>query len=212
MDTLQTSFLDIAFDFHGVFSKNQRIFLRRPTPADRKPYLEIYRRRPNWKRIFKMRDFNATDMLWEAFCDSDTFNTVITNKYNGKFFGYCGLQYYTTTPEPELQIELLSEYQGQGIGYSALSLLMDHYAELTGTNHFLSRVYADNIASQKLMRKLGGIPNGVIKRAALSDAEAARLENETTPIDEESYARLAEEFGTTIQKLRSHALLFRFTR
>ncbi|WP_299009010.1 GNAT family N-acetyltransferase [uncultured Shewanella sp.] len=46
------------------------------------------------------------------------------------------------------------EYQGQGFATQALSLLMG-VLNKQGVNHFLAQVYPDNLASQKVLMKLG---------------------------------------------------------
>jgi len=56
-----------------------------------------------------------------------------------EFCGYCGIKLIDTRT-PEIAIELLKKYHGQGIGYDALTALMNGYVKCVDVDYFLSRV------------------------------------------------------------------------
>lgn len=66
-----------------------------------------------------------------------------------------------------------------------------------------------NVVSQRLMRKLGGQPFGVAPFPDVDKKVLRLMEEDTTPLDADVLA-LADEFGVSLQKMRSHVLVFRF--
>lgn len=197
------------FDENGVYAENDDILLRRIEKSDREFYLSMYRARSVWQELISNPELGTEDMLWDVFNNPKTLNTVIIRKADGKFCGYCGLQEFTTQEAPELSIELVEEYQQQGIGTIVLPLLMKKFAEVTGTRQFISKVSSENIASQKLMRKLGAVPSGVAPMPGISETVRNILEESDAP-QPEWMLDLAAEFQTTPRKLRSHVLVFLF--
>lgn len=60
---------------------------------------------------------------------------------------------------PDLGIELLKEWRGQGIGYCVLSALIKHiFTEREDIEYLSYRARYDNEASLGLVKKLGGTP------------------------------------------------------
>jgi len=194
------------FDANGLYSENDVILLRRIEDADREAYLDMYRAKSVWRYLIE-DDIHTEDSLWDMYFIAENLNAVIIRKADNKFCGYCGLQGFATSDTPEISIELAAECQGRGIGTMVLPLLMKKFAELTGTKLFISRVSSENIASQKLMRKIGGVPAGVVPIPGSSEIVQKLLEEDDEP-QPEWIPDLAAEFHTTPQKLRSHVLVF----
>ena len=198
-----------VFGENGRYAENDTILLRDIFLSDREAYLDLFKAKDEWKMLMKYPELHAEDTLWNGLFKETDLNVVIIRKIDGMFCGYCSLQNFAISEEPELSIELIKAVQNQGIGTQVLPLIMQHYAKITGTKGYIAKVSAENIASQKLMRKIGGKPAGIVPMIHLSEQEAFKIENDES-ISFENEAELAEEFGTTPQKLRSHALLFRF--
>ena len=199
----------MIFDQNGIYAENDVVLLRRIEDADRESYLDIYRAKPMWQLVLSEPALQADEGLWNMFVNPAVLNTVIIRKADGKFCGFCGLQAFTDEEEPELSIELLEECQHQGIGTAALPLLMSKFSQAVGANKFYSRVKAGNLASQKLMRKVGGVPAGIMTIPGYSEEMIKSME-ESDEAQPEWIPELAVEFNTTPQKLRSHALVFHF--
>ncbi len=195
------------FDENGCYAENEHILLRSIRQDDREDFLNLYRVKEVWKKLFENPLINPGEGLWEDFQTPENLNVVIIRKKDDKFCGFCGLQYYRTQERPELSVELVKECQRQGIGCEALRLLMDHYTEITGKSAFISKVTHGNIASQMLMRKLGGKPGGVAPFPGISDELLKMMEEDDDPLPENVYA-LAEEFCVAPDKFRSHVLVF----
>lgn len=196
------------FDGDGVCISGEKIILRRILPTDREDYIDIYRAKPAWRELFAFPGLNAAEGLWRSFNDPDVLNMVIAQKNGGAFCGFCGLRPYEGDSH-EISIELLERFQKQGIGTESLTLMMARFAEATGSRTFISLVTAKNIASQLLMRRLGGIPDGTAPMPGLNDEQRMKMENSDSP-QPDNIEAIAAEFGSTPKKLRSHVLVFRF--
>ena len=201
---------EAAFSKDGIYAENDAILLREIRPSDREDYIGIYRVKGIWQKLFAVPGVNPGEGLWESFVDPETLNTVIIRKSDGAFCGFCGLQQFETLEAPELSIELVPNCQHQGIGTMALPLLMKRFAEITGVREFISEVQFENAASQGLMRKLGGIPDGAVPIPGISEEILKEVENSDAPLMEGAEA-LAEEFGIAPRQLLSHVMVFRFT-
>ena len=184
--------LDLAFDHNGIFAENDTLILRQIQPSDKEDYLDMYRAKEEWQKLFA-RVPESAESLWEVFLDPDTLNTVIIRKADQKFCGFCGLQQYTKLAEPELSIELSKDCRHQGIGTQVLPMLMRRFSQITGTNAFISKVSKRNYASQGLMHKLGGILQVPETDTELDDKEEQ-----------------AENFNVMLDYLIKHVLIFRF--
>ena len=75
---------------------------------------------------------------------------------NKNYIGYISFGEYECS-SPEIQIEIQENYQNCGIGYNALSFLIaEVFRQREDIKYFIYYVRADNIASVKLVEKLGG--------------------------------------------------------
>ena len=72
------------------------------------------------------------------------------------YIGYISFAEYGCS-NPEIQIEIQENYQNCGIGYKALSFLISEiFRQRADIEYFTYNVCTDNIASLKLIEKLGG--------------------------------------------------------
>jgi len=198
------------FSESGIYAEDECILLRSILSSDKEDYLNIYKAKEIWKGLFENPELNAGEGLWNDFNSPSILNTVIIRKVDGAFCGFCGLQAYAELEAPELSIELKTEFQGQGYGTRALSLLMTRFTEITQSKEYISKVSSGNFASQRLMRKLGGKPSGVAPFPGVSDNILKMMEEDDTAQIQRA-EELAAEFETTPRKLRSHVLVFKFS-
>ena len=76
--------------------------------------------------------------------------------YHGEYAGYISFAEYNCAT-PEIQIELEEGHRNKGVGYRAVSLLTSKiFEERQDIEYFLYRVRTENVASIKLIEKLGG--------------------------------------------------------
>ena len=198
-----------VFGENGLYAENENILLRDILPSDIDPFLDMFRAKDEWKMLMEYPELHTEDNLWNGLFKENDLNVMIIRKKDGLFCGYCSLQNFTEDEEPELSIDLTKDAQHQGIGTQTLLLLMQHYSQITGTKQYIAKVSAGNAASQKLMRRIGGKAAGVVPMPGISD-KIAKMMEDNDAISFENETELAEEFGTSSRKLRSHALLFRF--
>jgi len=204
------AFLGMAFSENGVYAENSEYYLRAILPSDRANYISIFKGKPEWKELFANLDLNTEERLWNTFNNPETLNVIIIRKQDDAFCGFCGLQQYAISKNPEISIEVVERYQNQGVGTAALRLLIQRFAAISDTREFISKVSCGNIASQRLMRRLGGRADGVTLFPGISEEVAQMMEERDYPLPENVEA-LAEEFRTTPRQLKSHVLVFRFS-
>ena len=77
--------------------------------------------------------------------------------YDGeKYIGYLSFSNYESAT-PEIQIDIHEPYQRKGIGYKGVSFLTaELFREREDIEYFIYRVRIENVASRKLIEKLGG--------------------------------------------------------
>lgn len=199
----------VLYDAEGVYAQDEQYLLRAIKETDKEDYLRYYRANPIWKQYFDNPKLDPSEGLWRDFIHPGIINTVIIRKKDGAYCGFCGLQEFLKSETPELSVEIMEEFQHQGIGTTVVPMLMKHYAEKTGTHEFLAKVSPDNLPSQGLMRKLGATPSGVTTHPGIS-ADIAKMMEEIDSPSPDYYNSLVEEFGTSLKELRSHVLVFRF--
>ena len=146
--------------------------------------------------------------IWKDFLSEKNFVCTVKKASNNTFCGYCQIK-DVTTEDPELGIELLKNVHNQGIGFHSLKLLMTEYARLSGKEYFISKVDPQNYASQRLMEKLGGKPDGICDFIIHREEEKIALENEYAHLIDDKLIDLAEKFNVKPEKLLSHVLRYR---
>ncbi|MBR1743723.1 MAG: GNAT family N-acetyltransferase [Lachnospiraceae bacterium] len=197
---------DLSRPLVPVMYEDERILLRRPEPEDREPFLQVKRQYAFSKTMFQRE--NYPDDLWKEHISEESLYYSITGKKNDKYIGYCGVKNLKKKVW-EVAIELDGKYCHQGYGFLALGKYLENLAELSGRREFASRVEADNIASQKLMEKLGFQPYGLAEFLLHSEEDKREAEEEYLYLLDERYEKLAERFQVEPRKLLSHVLEYR---
>lgn len=79
----------------------------------------------------------------------------VTRKDNGAFLGTCGLSYTPWYAELEIGWRLLPDYWGEGYATEAARAWRDHAFGTLGVERLISVADAPNIASHRVMARLG---------------------------------------------------------
>jgi RimJ/RimL family protein N-acetyltransferase len=112
----------------------------------------------------------------------------------------------------EIGWDILPAHQRKGYATSAARLLIDRLASLPECPGIIARMDADNPASIKVARKLGGAPSGTsmtfIARA-LGEEGRARFVREHRDLLADEIGDLAQEFDVEPEELLTHVLVFR---
>lgn len=145
----------------------------------------------------------------EITSDEVFFAAAIRKKDNA-YIGYVGIK-DTTEELWEIAVELLPEYCNNGYGYKTLRLFLKKIAEITENSkmQFRALVEVENIASQKLMRKLGGKLTGIYNYVFHNKDKAKEFEEEHLNEITDHMTELAKELNVEPRKLLSHVLDYR---
>jgi ribosomal-protein-alanine N-acetyltransferase len=80
---------------------------------------------------------------------------AVEYKEHRKLIGYCGLQYLEDTPEVEVLYGLAKAYWGGGLITEAARGSLRYGFEEAGLNHIVAIALPDNLASRRVMEKMG---------------------------------------------------------
>lgn len=187
----------------NVISAGNGITMRPVQESDREGYLEIQRAYLVTKHMLKESAY--CNMLWEEHTGNKRLTLSILS--DGNYIGYCGINNLLQEPW-EIGIELRPGWTGRGIGYRAVSVLLQEIRTRLGRRAFCVRIEPRNRASQRLFEKLGAVPDGLA--AAWTDRQEVLIqceEENLNQIDAE-LIQLAETFQVPPRKLLSHVLRY----
>ena len=92
------------------------------------------------------------------------FGVSVVDKEKNKVIGWCGLGSLDCKPEDvEIFYGLSSEYWGQGLATEAAKAMIQYGFEVIGLNRITAAVNSDNVASKKVIEKLGMKVQGLLK-------------------------------------------------
>lgn len=84
------------------------------------------------------------------------FGVSVEDKKTHRVIGWCGLGTFDCNPvEVEIFYGLRSEYWGRGFGTEAASAMLEYGFNTIGLKRIIALVNTDNIASQKVIKKIG---------------------------------------------------------
>ena len=80
---------------------------------------------------------------------------AVEPRFSRKLTGWCGLQYLPETEETEVGFLLSNSFWGQGFATEAAKASLRYGFEDLGLKHIVGITHPQNIASQRVLRKLG---------------------------------------------------------
>lgn len=143
------------FDANGIFIETEKYILRRILPEDL-PYYQSLAQKESPDFLQSVSLSGASALAWEDLQQEDHLTCSILAKDTRAFCGFCQLQ-WVFSPTPELGIDLLPECQKQGIAAEVLPVFLDQAKKLLPIDYFYSKIKKNNIPSQRLAEKIGGI-------------------------------------------------------
>lgn len=193
----------------SIVAQDDVVVLTRISDTDYPDYEILQMENPTVKYTMGVLDFSEfMQNLWKDFLSESCFMCTVRKSSDNEFCGYCEIN-DVTTEEPELGIRLLKKVNNQGIGFHSLKLLMNEYAKLSGREYFISKVDPKNYASQRLMEKLGGKPDGICNFLIRGEEEKIAFENKYAHLIDDKLTSVAEKFNVKPEKLLSHVLRYR---
>ncbi len=145
---------DNLFDASGIFLHTEHYILRRILPEEKKNYEKLAQS--------ETPDFlqnTSSALAWEELLSEDHLTCSILEKGTEVFCGFCQLQ-WVFSDIPELGIDLLPAYHKNGIAAEVLPPFLSRAKKLLHCGHFYSKIKKNNLPSQKLAEKIGGICTG----------------------------------------------------
>lgn len=188
-----------------IITENE-IILRKVQDSDKDIFIELQKENNIVKSMMKEEAYR--NMLWNEHIEYKAlmFSVIVDNEYAG----YCGIK-NTTHEQWEIAIEILNKWKHKGIGYRAISIMLDAIKNRLNVSEFRVRIDAENYPSQRLFEKLGAEPNGISEFLLHEEADICRCEEENIHLLDERIQKLAKQFNVEPRKLLSHVLEYKLT-
>ncbi len=149
------------------------------------------------------------DKAWkEQFENKNRICYVIETIPEVLYCGECAVK-DISADIPEIEVELIQEYQHQGIGYKAIIMLLNKLVKEYGKQEFYVKIEPDNYASQLLFEKLRGMPVGLVKDFQISDERAEQFTETHRYLLDERMQNIAKKFGVEADLLLTHLLVYK---
>ncbi len=146
---------NIFFDTSAIFAETEHYLLRQIQPADASFYKELaHTDIPAF--LQNISSTSITESIWEGLLENDYLICSILTKDTNTFCGFCQLQWLDSS-NPEMGINLLPAFQKQGVALEVLPAFLSQTKKLLPIDYFYSKVDWNNLPSQKLAEKLGGV-------------------------------------------------------
>ncbi|WP_163937287.1 GNAT family N-acetyltransferase [Paraferrimonas sp. SM1919] len=82
---------------------------------------------------------------------------ALIHKADNKVIGFCGIKFETEINANDIGYRLLPEYWGKGLATEAVAALLEYVQNQLTISQLVAEVDMNNIASQKVLQKLGFI-------------------------------------------------------
>lgn len=86
---------------------------------------------------------------------------AVIDKSTGQFIGHCGLVYLKNGTDVEIAYAYGKEFWGKGIGVEAAQATLKYGFEVTQLPRILALAVPENVASQRIMQKIGMVYQGI---------------------------------------------------
>lgn len=184
-----------------VIPAGDTVYLRPVESNDRDSFLTIQRASP---LVQSMEDKDSfLDLVWREHNEDKCLKLSIIK--DGDYIGYCGIK-DTTLPIWEIAIELLPAWTRQGIGFVALSTMLNEMESRLGITKYTVRIEPSNLASQKLFEKLGSIPSGIADIWFQEQTTIEKCEEAGLHLIDDNMIEVAKKFHVEPRQLLSHVL------
>lgn len=184
-----------------IYSAGTDIVLRKVQHKDKESFLELQKENAIIKSILQEETY--CDMLWDEHIEDKAL--MFSIEAGGEYAGYCGIK-NTTSERWEIVIEILKKWKHKGVGYAAVSTMLDAIKKYLGVTEFRVRIDPDNYASQGLFEKLGAVPNGISEFMLHREEDMKQWEEENIHLIDDKTIELANQFHVEPRKLLSHVL------
>lgn len=180
---------------------SETIFLRPVQPCDHEIFDTLQKANPLIQSMEDKEPF--LDLVWrEHNEDKSLMMSIVMDR---DYIGYCGIK-NTAQPIWEIAIELLPEWTKHGIGFFALTAMLDEMKSRLGVSKYIVRIEPANMASQKLFEKLGARPSGIVDLWFNEQTTLKKCEEAGLHLIDDDMIEVAKKFNVEPRKLLSHVL------
>lgn len=180
---------------------SETIFLRPVQPCDHEIFDTLQKANPLIQSMEDKEPF--LDLVWrEHNEDKSLMMSIVMDR---DYIGYCGIK-NTAQPIWEIAIELLPEWTKHGIGFLALTAMLDEMKSRLGVSKYIVRIEPANMASQKLFEKLGARPSGIVDLLFNEQTTLKKCEEAGLHLIDDDMIEVAKKFNVEPRKLLSHVL------
>ena len=149
------------------------------------------------------------EWLWrDSFKNENRICYVIEKMPGNVYCGECAVK-NISDGIPEIEIEVMKEYQGQGIGYLAIIDMLNKLATNYGKENYCAKVEPDNHASRFLFEKLCGKPAGVSRDYIISEESVERFTKRSMYLLDQDLKNVAKDLGVDADILLTHFLVYK---
>jgi len=149
--------------------KTERLFLRPMNTSDA-AFLVAVMNTPKWLKFIGDRNVNSeedgvkyiTDRVLSQYERLGFSNFTVIRKSDGAKIGVCGLYDRSGLEGIDIGFAFLPEYEGQGYGFEAASVVKDAAINLFKLEKLVAITSKENVASQRLLEKIGLKQQGAI--------------------------------------------------
>ena len=170
------------------------ICIHTATEADRDDYISMELDGEWMKSFLKVsaaREIDVCEIIWKERYESDCIMFAIVECSSEKTVGFCEIEHIASS-EPTIGIMLTEAYRGKGYGYLAAKMMIEEGWKLFDHPYFIWEVEQDNIASKKLVLKLGG--ELFNKRCVLPDHVVNVMREKGIEINQEDFPNSVERY------------------
>jgi RimJ/RimL family protein N-acetyltransferase len=147
--------------------QTSRLLLRELTPDDT-AFLIALLNSPGWLRYIGDRKVRTEeqaqayleDRLLRSYRENGFGLYLVQRLEDGQALGLCGLLRREGLEQPDIGFAFLPEYTGQGYAFEAASAVMEYAKNTLRLSTILAIVLPENLASIRLLEKLGMQKNG----------------------------------------------------
>lgn len=180
---------------------SETIFLRPVQPCDHEIFDTLQKANPLIQSMEDKEPF--LDLVWrEHNEDKSLMMSIVMDR---DYIGYYGIK-NTAQPIWEIAIELLPEWTKHGIGFLALTAMLDEMKSRLGVSKYIVRIEPANMASQKLFEKLGARPSGIVDLWFNEQTTLKKCEEAGLHLIDDDMIEVAKKFNVEPRKLLSHVL------
>ena len=180
---------------------SETIFLRPVQPCDHEIFDTLQKANPLIQSMEDKEPF--LDLVWrEHNEDKSLMMSIVMDR---DYIGYCGIK-NTAQPIWEIAIELLPEWTKHGIGFLALTAMLDEMKSRLGVSKYIVRIEPANMASQKLFENLGARPSGIVDLWFNEQTTLKKCEEAGLHLIDDDMIEVAKKFNVEPRKLLSHVL------